>query len=237
MVYLAKTIISGRQRVLYFFAAALALAMPAVILHFAEVILAFLLAGAVPGTDIIVPPDVMIWSVTGLFTFSAAAFVWRKARMARHRRMHIPIIVRTEADENPPRLTMASEEVVLRTRIKRSLRIRAVGRRIRGAMSSGMTLLDELTDRIFVATVKTLRVVLRSLDMFLSGAYRAIRVTLRIGSTALVRISSILLRYTKVISIRTWQWAKPRLLIFDAWLELQVRTLESKIRAIRRSGL
>lgn len=221
MVYLAKTILSGRQKMLYALVAGLALAMPAAVLYFAETILAFLLAGAVPGTDIVIPPDVVLWSVTSVLTLSTAGFVWRKARSARHRRMHIPVIIHDDRDTRPA-MQMVSDGAVQRTRIRAGFGIRAVGRHISGFMHAAAVRLKEAAEKLSSWLASAGRTILTSLQVILTVIYN----TMRLLAVGLVRGSILLARGLGAQSVRFWRWATPRLRKFDAWLELQVRKVE-----------
>jgi hypothetical protein len=175
----------------------------------------------VPGTDIIVPPDVVIWSVTLLLTLGAAALIWRRARAARHRRMHVPVIIH-ETEEKQPAMPMVSDGAVHLTHIHSGLRVRAVGRHIRGFMLSMITLLGVGVRRSLSALDHARRISLTVTRVLMTALYRSLRLVL----TSLARGSILLVRRTATLSVKTWRRAKPRLRKFDAWLEGRVRKIE-----------
>lgn len=95
MVYKARLLLSGRQKI------ALVLLLVAIVAFLAnypritEAILAFLLGGVVPGTNIVVPPDAVLLLVVAVFVIGTLALVLRMYFKAARNKRNFRIAVQS----------------------------------------------------------------------------------------------------------------------------------------------
>lgn len=255
MVYPGRTYIAGRQKPLLIVMAIILLLMPFINTRLAEAVLAFCFGGVVPGTDIILSPDTVIWSVIGLLTSGAVASMWYAARRSRRIRMHYNMlaansskrvsvtIIETEAVPDIPYVSDSRQDERLAAPARGRVARRVTGR-LTTSRISGKAILAKLGSSladmhaIFLSVIRQLGkfgrflavVTQRGLLMLRAANYAVLRDSVTMASQIAgfsARSISASIRSASRMALGIWAWAEPRFWRFDAWLELQVRKLES----------
>src|SRR5690348_14850144 len=93
MWYFSRTIISGRQSMFIIIATFVLMALMAINPRIAEIFLAFWLGGAVPGTNIVIPPDAILGGIVAM-TVSCFIILMFQLRLSAQRKKyprHVPI--------------------------------------------------------------------------------------------------------------------------------------------------
>jgi hypothetical protein len=247
MVYIAKLLISGRQKI----AMTMLLAAMAVFLAYypriTESLLAFCLGGEVPGTNIILSPTVVLTMVAGIFIAGILAFCvrmyFRAARGSRNF-VQIPVtavstttMLKVSKDETME--DKSSDVPAVRTSMPLQRRHRlsmifagiarsiihlayVFGLRIRGAIRilghGANASLKTFGKSIYKITRSVLIAIDTILGIIWIGIHAAFMMIRRIASR------------TASFAATTAGWLKPRFVRFDAWLEIQVRKLEARAK-------
>ncbi|MDB5182161.1 MAG: hypothetical protein JWP13_924 [Candidatus Saccharibacteria bacterium] len=260
MVYYSRALLSGRQKL----ALSIAVIVLAVYLVFnpraMEVFLAFCLGGIVPGTDIVLSPDVLLGGVVGLSVMLLGGAILRMKLRSTRRRREVSIPVRVVSQKRIPvveasdHVTVADVEpaaAVSRRENKPSF-ITSVLRTIRGGMANVMVITGHGIRAAYRALTVLIFTLSRGVYAFASviirGTYRfvygvvllvgvgvhKIAVCLSIIASALLAAIITLGRWVMKNSIELWKWSQPRLLKIDEWLELRVRRGEAFVRRTLR---
>lgn len=245
MVYKARLLISGRQKI----ALVLLLAAIAVFLAYypriTEALLAFLLGGVVPGTDIIVSPEIVLLLILGVFIVGTAILVIRMYLKAAQGRRNFRITV--QAIESVAVLPVARDTVIA-TDTKVGVEISTAVRR-RHATAMFLRKLFGSVRHVVAITGGTIENALRTASHAVSRILgftgrsiwkgigftaEAIFTLLVLGWYGVEATAKLLMRFTVRIARlmarnarRLWRWSLPRLQRFDRWLELQIRRLET----------
>jgi hypothetical protein len=211
-----------------------------------EMFLTFAFGGVVPGTDMVLAPETVMLLMIGLAVCTVLLATLKLAitRARKRRHLHRTMTLATKASSvaigmpsvektghqapmyiaEPaavaPEAPTASERLATDTSIPRftigALRMRhitaAFGRRIAdiGAIAG-------LAARFVSMTVLTLgRIIAAATTSGAISTFSFVRASAKVAWRSIVRATAAM-----------WQWAEPRLLKFDEWLELQVRRAES----------
>lgn len=238
MVYKARLLISGRQKialVLLFAAIAVFLAYyPRV----TEALLAFLLGGVVPGTDIIVSPEIVLLLILGVFIVGTAILVIRMYLKAAQGRRNFRITV--QSIESVAVLPVARDTVIatdpkvgvevsaaVRRRHATAMFLRKLFGSIRHVAAVAGGAIENALRTASHAVSRTLGFTGRSIWKGVSFAAEAIFTLLVLGWYGIEAAAKLMARFTVRNTRRLWQWSLPRLRRFDSWLELQMRRLET----------
>lgn len=235
MVYYGRALLSGRQKLAYVFAALLLILLMVVNPRIAEIILIFSLTGSIPGTDIVVSPDVVLAGVAGILTFMAVFGIMRmKIRAHRLRRNTIRIPVKVVAERTIPVVEAVDSPVVEGTDAFPALRRKHRSRMVR------KTIIRNFRDAMRAIVLAIIWVgiiisnVIKATVLFIAGKSAAgVRGAYRFTG-AVVRFSLRFVRRSAIVSIAftrtSWKRTKSHLSRLDTWIELQLRKIETSSR-------
>lgn len=234
MVYKARLLLSGRQKIAAALLVLLLIAFFAYYPRITEAILAFLLGGEVPGTHIILSPDTVLAIVTAAFVvmFTALGLRWYFGRIRRnHTFVQIP--VKTLSKIAIEVTTEMAEDFAVDVRHDGSLQ-----RRHR--LAAGFGVISSHIGHALNVTGIALARLLRGLQTTSLTTARGVALVVSLLAILVWQLATTIYHYalvaTHAIAIFTarearkfWRWAKPRLQGFDAWLEIRVRAVEARM--------
>jgi hypothetical protein len=234
MVYKARLLLSGRQKVATALLLLLVIAFFSYYPRITEAILAFLLGGEVPGTNIVVSPDVVLAVVGVLFAFTIGivAVKWHYGSVRRnHTFTQIP--VKTLGKVAIPVITEVAED--FNVSVKRGHGPLQRRHRISAGMGIIFNAIGHATSVMGIASMK----VARKLQAISVRVWKATThggfvtgVTIFKGIKKLAQFIALVVTTISILIFRSvrsfWRYAKPHLHALDAWLEIQVRKIEAK---------
>lgn len=229
MTYYSRALISGRRGAAY---SAIAICLVLLMLinpRIAEMVILFSFNGVVPGTNIVLPPEVVFWGVIGLFLIMIPITIWRmklSARRNRIGRIHIPIqdvsskTIQVQFEQEIPEPILPS--------IKATKQRQRSYRRIPLLLK---TMFRAVGDSMKITAVKTAAVLtwfIKAVISLYTSVYKALRASLWWVSKTVILLTAGLWSLLQSF----WRLVKPRLVAFDTWLEILVQRLE--VRAKQR---
>jgi hypothetical protein len=219
MMYIGRLLFSGRMKLLY---ALIGLCLVALIMidpRIAEVFLEFCFNGVIPGTNIVLSPDTMIWAVTGILaSFFVVGVVSSAVKRARRNR-HLPLRVITAPAIVTPTVEAAatvSAKLPSAPAMPLRFRLRLATAGLTRSISDMAGLAGWMSLRALTVGFYVLKAIVVALFVGLVQLGIAARAVLLLAGRMLAQLSS-----------QVWQWAEPYLWRFDEWLEIQVRKIEA----------
>jgi hypothetical protein len=224
MIYYSRALFSGRQKLVYTIAAVLVATAMVLNPRIVEGILIFCLTGEVPGTKLVLSPDIVIALVAGalvlITSFAVLRFKIRRHQIRRSQ-TRIPVRIVTERvipvmDASTPMPVAVEYTESAHPVLHKRHRISGILRPLIHTIADGTALIGKglatMLRAILIAAVAVVLYAWSGIVVATKFAYRA-NAVLWMGLARLV--------------VAFWNGAKPRLQKFDTWLELQVRKLEA----------
>lgn len=243
MVYLSRLLFSGKQKILIAVSVVLLLSLPGVYPKIIESLLAFCFGGVVPGTNIVLSPDTIIWSVVAILSAMVLAVIFRIVLRVVRKRQFTPITV-TVIPSEPIVLDISFGTQPSLAAVPNPRPVASIPFVIRRSFGFDEKIAKTIM-RVRISTVKILSLVLvaaRIISRNISnGLMMVSSYVLRTVKRALV-LSGYFLRQSMVFAwiaskkllyfsgqklSAFWQWIEPYLWKFDEWLELKTRQLEA----------
>lgn len=230
-MYLVKTVLWSRRRLI---ASVLVLGFVIFMIidaNASEAFMALCLGGVVPGTSIVLPPEVMLWSTVVLLVGFTALSIIRRRMRTRHKRashqVHIPVFEEiTEpvvyVPEHDVPVVAEAQATAARPAIKRRHTLGMVRRRMSHALHTQYIAILKPSARLIV---RAMHMAYKSLGWILMVLWRISRAVTILSVTCTVILGTAAGRAAH----RTWRWALPYLCRFDTWLEVQYRKAEHKL--------
>jgi len=246
MVYRARLLISGRQKI------ALALLVLAVGLFLAyypritEALLAFLLGGEIPGTKIVVSPNVVIATIIGVFVAGVITAIirvyFRTQRRSRNFKQ-IPVTAISQPVAVTVTSTVSAVPVTIeepkdtRPALRRRHRLALLTTKLSRACVWFAHIVSVGTQTSAIALWQVLRsagkFIWKVLSFIVEAVYTLLYLIWAGGLDILKFISRSAVRFARwadKISRKVHGWVLPQLRRFDTWLELQMRRIENRIK-------
>lgn len=230
MVYKARLLLSGRQKLAMMLLALLVIGFFAYYPRITEAILAFLLGGEVPGTDVILSPDTVL-VIIGILFVATMVTIGLRLHHGRVRRNHtfVQIPVKTVSKVAIPVITEVAEDVPMTAprgdgSLHRRHRLAAAWGVVADRVGHGLQIFG-------IASMKVIRKLRaasiaggRVTEGLFSAVISGVRISLKVLALVVATVVKLTVRLTRAV----WQLAKPQLQNLDAWLEIQVRKVEAK---------
>jgi hypothetical protein len=241
MVYIARVLLSGRQKIAFVILLALCGVFLAYYPRVTEAILAFCLGGVVPGTNIILSPDMVLALVGGVFGVGILAGLIRLYFHAHRRRSFVQIPIK-EVNPGPVIIIAAQQPVESRNEgnarrpsLRRWHRARLFFTMLSRAISHAALVshlrTKKVLDIISASSLKSGRLIVRALY----AALVFIGIVCGVFLSLSVWLGTTTQRWSVRSARKLGRWALPRLRSLDAWLELQARKVEAKLtRRLKR---
>mgnify|MGYP000695756407 CR=1 FL=1 len=220
MVYYGRALISGRQKLVYGLTGLCAVILLVLNPRIVEAFLLFCFGGVVPGTDIVLSPDTVMWSTVAAIGIFLATIITRMVLSSMRRKWHVHIPVRVVATKVIEVKQFSDEEPVARPILQHASRHRSRQLRHMGASFGRM-----VRDTSIVVGVM-LGGVLRTLGAMVMALYIALAFSVKGVLYGIGRFAVGSLKIMQRAASAIWQKLKPLLWALDAWLEIRVRSLE-----------
>lgn len=195
-----------------------------------EAFIAFLLGGVVPGTDIILSPEVIMGSVLGFLMLGMVVSLFRlrtrrRLRQYVRREIRIPLAVLTEAIASPAvkqTIPVQTEKIIEPPHTNPVMQRR---RLIPKSLPRRLTNIVNMLSRAVILVIRSARkVMLHVLQRMAAGLFLAMS-SLKRAAVTITAAAAATGRWIDRSVRSGWRWLEPRLWQLDAWLEIRTRRL------------